>query len=141
MSNWLDQKDFDIIAYKLAGVWLDVRYNKGSPELFDEAMELMISVHRNSHPRDTLLGDQWKVLLPKIDSFLGKIKISPGLRSPLMVRLSGLPFRYNPDGSPAEKPKGLFRKFFSTSSHPDPTFRPDICEKNLARYYVVLQMK
>ncbi len=141
MSNWLDQKDFDIIAYKLAGIWLAIRYNHERPSLFDEGMEMMISVHRKSHPKDTLLGGQWRNLQPKIDSSLEKMKISPELRAPLMSRMSELPFRYNPDGSPAEGSKGLLRKLFSTSSHPDPTFRPDICEKNVARYYVVLQMK
>lgn len=141
MPKWMDQNLFDIGAFKLTGIWLMTRYHGEKFSFFDQALSEVVPQYRSSYPDDTIFEKQWKEVPATLNAVLEKMGIMASKRAETMFAISEIAAKINPDGSPVKKKFGIFGGSRFADSHPDPTFRAQICEKNLARYFVAAQFR
>jgi hypothetical protein len=141
MPKWMDQNLFDIGAFKITGVWLMTTYHGEKYSFFDQAVSEVVQQYRLSYPGDVLFEKQWKEIPSILNNVLEKLNVVASKRAETMLSISEIALKINPDGSPINKKFGIFGGTWFAGSHPDPTFRVQICEKNLARYFVAARFR
>jgi hypothetical protein len=133
----MDQNLFDIAAFQIKNVWIMEHYRLGTPMTFEEALAIWVRPNRASYREDSLFEEQWKDISSRLDRVATRIAPLAPKRAHILKVCAHIARQRNPDGSKIKKPLGFFGGAWFAPSHPDPTFRTDICEKNLLRYWAL----
>lgn len=141
MPKWMNQNLFDIGAFMLTGIWLKTRYGGAKFSLFEQALAEVVPQYEASYPQDNIFEIQWREAPAILNSGLEKVGMLASQRAEYMIAMSHAAGTMHPDGSPVKKKFGIFGGSWFADSHPDPTFRLQMCEKNFVRYYVLTRMR